>query len=272
MIFQGGGVPLPSPKPLFSRRQGRYLPQMGYMDGVDIKIKWPDRIATEKHVPECLLAIKQSGIITGDDVVMFKRKYVDDTVLVDAYKKYGTEQAAALELGCSYETVRRALIRNGIERTGRKHNGPIAGVRAGGCKHKITNDELVKCSKSMTVEDICKKYSMHYTTVLSRMKRLNIIPAFSGDYRDHYKWRAEFYNVEYDKNITLESIIARDKGICKICGKPVDCSNRLLCPTIDHIIPMSKGGGHTWSNSQLAHFICNCRKRDLVDQKITEVK
>jgi 5-methylcytosine-specific restriction endonuclease McrA len=31
-------------------------------------------------------------------------------------------------------------------------------------------------------------------------------------------------------------------------------------PTIDHIIPMAKGGGHIWDNVQVAHAICNSTK------------
>jgi 5-methylcytosine-specific restriction endonuclease McrA len=31
-------------------------------------------------------------------------------------------------------------------------------------------------------------------------------------------------------------------------------------PTHDHIVPVSKGGKHTWDNAQLAHFECNTKK------------
>ena len=33
-------------------------------------------------------------------------------------------------------------------------------------------------------------------------------------------------------------------------------------PTLDHIIPLSKGGSHTWDNVQLAHMGCNAGKCD----------
>lgn len=31
-------------------------------------------------------------------------------------------------------------------------------------------------------------------------------------------------------------------------------------PTIEHIIPISNGGVHSWDNVKLAHFRCNCKK------------
>ena len=41
-----------------------------------------------------------------------------------------------------------------------------------------------------------------------------------------------------------------------------------LYPTIDHIIPLSKGGTHTWNNVQLAHMCCNAGKCDKVDNTV----
>lgn len=44
---------------------------------------------------------------------------------------------------------------------------------------------------------------------------------------------------------------------CAICGKNMPKSDR----TIDHIIPLSKGGSGHIGNLQIVHLSCNCRKR-----------
>jgi 5-methylcytosine-specific restriction endonuclease McrA len=58
--------------------------------------------------------------------------------------------------------------------------------------------------------------------------------------------------------------ILKTQTICGICGKPVDFSYRNphpLAPTVDHIIPISRGGHPTdISNLQLAHRCCNRAK------------
>lgn len=59
------------------------------------------------------------------------------------------------------------------------------------------------------------------------------------------------------------AVFERDGWICGICGKKVN--RRLKYPhprsvSLDHIIPLSRGGKHTLSNVQCAHFICNCKK------------
>lgn len=56
--------------------------------------------------------------------------------------------------------------------------------------------------------------------------------------------------------------------ICGICGKPVDFSYKFphpLSPTVDHIIPVSKGGHPSdMDNLQLAHRCCNREKSDKI--------
>jgi 5-methylcytosine-specific restriction endonuclease McrA len=56
--------------------------------------------------------------------------------------------------------------------------------------------------------------------------------------------------------------------ICGICGKPVDFSYKYphpLSPTVDHIIPVSKGGHPSdMDNLQLAHRCCNREKSDKI--------
>ena len=57
--------------------------------------------------------------------------------------------------------------------------------------------------------------------------------------------------------------------ICGICGKPVDMSLKYPHPmskTIDHIIPIAKGGHPSdLENLQLAHWTCNRQKSDKIN-------
>lgn len=60
--------------------------------------------------------------------------------------------------------------------------------------------------------------------------------------------------------------ILQSQNICAICGQPVDKSLTFpdpMSPTVDHIIPISRGGHPSdISNLQLAHFTCNRLKSD----------
>ena len=60
--------------------------------------------------------------------------------------------------------------------------------------------------------------------------------------------------------------ILATQNVCGICGKPVDMSLKNgdpMAPTIDHIIPVAKGGHpSSLDNLQLAHWTCNRQKSD----------
>lgn len=60
-------------------------------------------------------------------------------------------------------------------------------------------------------------------------------------------------------------IYNRDGGVCQLCNKKVHKKHlhpHLMCGTLDHIIPASKGGEHSRKNVQLAHLTCNCVKNN----------
>ena len=71
-------------------------------------------------------------------------------------------------------------------------------------------------------------------------------------------------------NITLMKLIFRDNNTCYLCGEKCDpfdtkrVNGRTqigsLYPTIEHVIPVCKGGRHTWDNVKLAHMKCNAYK------------
>lgn len=192
-------------------------------------------------------------------------KYTDDEV-ISAYLRIGTQDGVKEELGISHTSVYRILKRNGIQATGRKHNGGYE------FQTNITNEKLIEESKKLSCEEIAKKYDISPERVWTRLRRLGIKPIKKWT-RNKILGRAKFYGCEesYDDEITIESVFDRDKGICKICGKPVDWNSKnekghplRLYPTIDHIVPFSKGGEHIWENVQLAHLGCNAKKKDNV--------
>jgi 5-methylcytosine-specific restriction enzyme A len=64
------------------------------------------------------------------------------------------------------------------------------------------------------------------------------------------KMRAKISHTRFD-------IWKEQKLKCAICGKKIE---NYLDVSIDHIVPLVKGGGNERSNLQVAHKICNNRK------------
>jgi len=60
-------------------------------------------------------------------------------------------------------------------------------------------------------------------------------------------------------------IFSKDNFVCHICGSSIDMdavAPAPLSPSIDHVVPISKGGDDTFDNVKAAHFICNSIKSD----------
>ena len=55
---------------------------------------------------------------------------------------------------------------------------------------------------------------------------------------------------------TKKTLWHRDDGTCQYCQKSVTISSA----TIDHVIPKSRGGGHTWENLVISCSKCNSKK------------
>jgi 5-methylcytosine-specific restriction endonuclease McrA len=67
----------------------------------------------------------------------------------------------------------------------------------------------------------------------------------------------------YVEAVSLTVLRERDNGTCRICGRPVDFARRSPHPaaaTIDHVVALSRGGEHSYRNTQLAHLRCNSEK------------
>lgn len=63
-------------------------------------------------------------------------------------------------------------------------------------------------------------------------------------------------------------VFERDNWMCGICGAEVSADAPPRSPmsaSLDHIIPLARGGAHTRENTQCAHLVCNMRKSDSID-------
>ena len=77
-------------------------------------------------------------------------------------------------------------------------------------------------------------------------------------------------NGKVDYSVTLEKLVKRDRNICHICGGKCDMNDCITVggtfiagdnyPSIDHLMPVARGGVHSWDNVKLAHRICNTKK------------
>lgn len=81
-------------------------------------------------------------------------------------------------------------------------------------------------------------------------------------WNDSNRARARRNGVAYE-TVSTPAVFRRDHYRCGICGGQTDPDAKVpdpRAPTLDHIVPMSMGGPHLYSNVQCACFECNWRK------------
>lgn len=67
------------------------------------------------------------------------------------------------------------------------------------------------------------------------------------------------------EQFTNDEIYERDGWRCGLCGKLIHKAKPFPHPmsrSIDHVVPLSKGGDHSRANVQAAHYGCNSRKNN----------
>ena len=71
-----------------------------------------------------------------------------------------------------------------------------------------------------------------------------------------------YVNVPYPKHRSpnRRGVLARDGNMCQYCGAGAE--------TVDHVVPRSRGGSHTWDNVVAACRRCNSIKRDRLINEI----
>ena len=104
---------------------------------------------------------------------------------------------------------------------------------------------------------------------------------YSQQYREENKatvreWevkrRTRKKGVGYEKGISVASLRKRDGDFCFYCNTSLEFDGwdstyttatvNDSCATLEHIVPISKGGSHSWGNVVLACWKCNRTKRN----------
>ena len=152
-------------------------------------------------------------------------------------KRRAKEEQDAERLRKAEEKRKRRAEEREALRQKRMHNCPVCGT--------IT-DRPVYCSNR------CRKRAENKRNEINR--------------------RTKVKTAMVDRDITLEALYKRDGGLCHICGLKTALDDYVIrdgthiCgdwyPSIDHVVPLAKGGEHSWRNVRLAHRICNSIKAD----------
>lgn len=86
-------------------------------------------------------------------------------------------------------------------------------------------------------------------------------PACSASRRTVAEQRRRQLVKHGDPSITWRTVGERDQWRCHLCGKKVPeragAAKEPSGATVDHLVPVSDGGEHVWSNVRLAHRSCN---------------
>ena len=118
-------------------------------------------------------------------------------------------------------------------------------------------------------EKVCKECGKKFIPVYGSMRRVFCSGGCSKRYNNRKKEhgnnrkRARKYGVPYEYINSLK-VLRRDGWTCQICGRKTPerlrGTTKPNAPELDHRIPISTGGGHTWDNVQCACRECNGNK------------
>lgn len=137
-------------------------------------------------------------------------------------------------------------------------------ARGQGSVRRWSSGPCLLCRQSFTTTNALTRYCSD-----ACQKQANRVRAKLNGKSSH-RSRARRYGVEYQPVDRL-AIFERDQHQCQICGCPgepdfwVDGEYNPWAATLDHVIPMSAGGGHTEANLQTACALCNSIKSDCVE-------
>ena len=134
---------------------------------------------------------------------------------------------------------------------GRRVSHGKSGYHAG-CRCDICRFSKREANMSFKAK-VKSEYGVNPSTLYKRRYRERVGVSYRRAPKD---W------IEPDVRLALYE---RDDWVCHLCSSPVDRSahfNDDLAPSLDHLVPRSKGGSNDPENLKTAHRGCNSARRD----------
>lgn len=134
------------------------------------------------------------------------------------------------------------------------------------CMRRATQDrwdqqcKIDGCLRPVRARGMCSMHWRRWARATGREKN----PEWNERRRGNYERRRarKKSNGRVDDFLNVD-VYERDRWFCGICGLKVDKELKWPDPmsaSLDHIVPLSRGGSHSLDNVQLAHLVCNERK------------
>lgn len=132
-------------------------------------------------------------------------------------------------------------------------------------KRQAERDKLVPCkADGCTNQRKCRGYcSGCYKRIGIEKGWCKPEPSWNESRRANYQKRRALKSGATAEKIISQEVYDRDGWVCGICTEPVDPLLKWPDPfsaSLDHVVPLSLGGTHTYDNVQCAHLRCNVSK------------
>jgi 5-methylcytosine-specific restriction endonuclease McrA len=121
---------------------------------------------------------------------------------------------------------------------------------------RAADPEAARARTRASVAAWRKKNPERAKAILDRYEAKNPEKVRRWDNEAHRRHRARKKNAPVVEHFSLKEIAVRDGWRCHLCAGRVTQENW----SMDHLIPLSKGGDHTRVNVALAHRLCNSRR------------
>ena len=131
-----------------------------------------------------------------------------------------------------------------------------------GADSKTRICERDSCGRPLRANGLC---STHYNSTFHKGSQRKSDSPEQKRIRDRKRTQRR-RALEADPNaelISREIVGDRDGWACGICRCDVDSSLAWpdpKSPSLDHIVPLSRGGRHTYSNVRITHLTCNVKR------------